>query len=52
MQTLNECYKIDDIEKLFKFAYGFHLSRQYIHQLESEYELVKDDKGNEFVQQL
>ena len=52
MQTLNECYENVDIEKLFKIAFGFSISRQYIEKLEKEYESVKDDQKNEFVQQL
>ena len=52
MPTINDCYNIDDIEKLFKVAFGFSLSRNYINKLEKEYELIKDDQENEFVKQL
>ena len=52
MQTMNECYIIDDIEKLIKVAFGFSLSRKYISKLEVEYESIKNDQKNEFVKQL
>ena len=52
MQTMNECYIIDDIEKLIKIAFGFSLSRKYINKLEIEYESIKGDPNNEFVKQL
>ena len=52
MPTINDCYNIDDIEKLFKVAFGFSLSRNYINKLEKEYESIKDDQENEFVKQL
>ena len=52
MHTLNECYENVDIEKLFKIAFGFSISRKYIEKLESEFESIKDDQKNEFIQQL
>ena len=52
MQTINDCYIIDDIEKLIKIAFGFSLSRKYINKLEQEYESIKNDPKNEFVKQL
>ena len=44
----------DDIEPdlLIKTAFGFSLSRKTINQLEKEYETIKDNENNEFVQQL
>ena len=52
MQTLNDCYNIDDIEKLFQTAFGFSFSRKDINKLENDYETVKNDKENEFIKQL
>ena len=52
MQTINDCYNVNDIEKIFKIAFGFSLSRKYIDKLEIEYESIKDDQNNEFVKQL
>ena len=41
-----------DIELLFKVGFSFSLSRKFINNLEKEYENVKNDQKNEFVQQL
>lgn len=52
MQTLNECTEDVDVEKLFKISFAFSISRKYIDNLGKEYDSVKDDQKNEFVQQL
>ena len=52
MQTLNECTEDVDVEKLFKISFGFSISRKYIENLGKEYDTVKDNQKNEFVQQL
>ena len=52
MQTLNEAYEKLDIEKLFKIAFGFSISRKTIDEFGKEYETIKNDAKNEFVQQL
>ncbi len=52
MQTLNKCYENVDIENLFKIAFGFSLSRKDLDKLGKEYDKVKDNPKNEFVQQL
>ena len=52
MQTINECTENVDIEKMFKIAFGFSISRNFINQLGTEFEKIKDDPKNEFVKQL
>ena len=52
MPTINECTENVDIEKMFKIAFGFSISRNLINQLGNEYEKIKDDSKNEFVKQL
>ena len=52
MQTINECTENVDIEKMFKIAFGFSISRNLINQLGNEFEKIKDDPKNEFVKQL
>jgi len=52
MPTINECTENVDIEKMFKIAFGFSISRNLINQLGDEYEKIKDDSKNEFVKQL
>ena len=52
MQTINECTENVDIEKMFKIAFGFSISRNFINQLGNEFEKIKDDPKNEFVKQL
>ena len=41
-----------DLDNLFNFAFGFHLSREMIKKLETEYEKVKKDRKDEFISQL
>ena len=52
MQTINQSLENVDIENLFKIAFGFSLSRKDIDKLSKEYDKVKDNQKNEFVQQL
>ena len=47
--NIHENVKVDE---LFKTAFGFNLSRNYLQKLEDEYEKVKNDKENEFILQL
>ena len=49
---LFSCLQNVDQEELFKVAFGFSISRNYIEKLENEYEKVKDDKKNEFISQI
>ena len=54
-ETLPLLYKVQEninIEELFKVAFGFHISRNYIKECEIEYEKVKNDKNNEYMAQL
>ena len=39
-------------EELFKIAFGFNISRNYIEKLEAEYEKVKNDEKNQYIAQL
>ena len=41
-----------EVEELFKVAFDFNMSRNYIDKLEKEYEKVKNDKENEMMKQL
>ena len=52
MKTMNECTEDVDVEKVFKIAFGFSLSRKYIDKLGIEYETIKNNQKNEFVSQL
>ena len=52
MQTINECTENIDIEKMFKIAFGFSISRNLINQLGDEFEKIKNDSKNEFIKQL
>ena len=52
LPLLVSCLQNVDEEKLFKTAFGFSISRNYIEKLENEYEKVKDDKKNEFISQI
>ena len=52
MQTINECTENVDIEKMFKIAFGFSISRNLINQLGNEFEKIQNDSKNEFVKQL
>ena len=49
---LVSCLQNVDEEELFKVAFGFSISRNYIDKLEIEYEKVKNDKKNEFISQI
>jgi len=52
-KILKECFENVDIDELFKIAFGFHLSKKEIENLEKEYEKNKDNKkANEFMAQL
>ena len=54
-ETLSLLYKVQEninVEELFKVAFGFHISRNYIKECEIEYEKVKNDKNNEYMAQL
>ena len=54
-ETLPLLYKVQEninAEELFKVAFGFHISRNYIKECEIEYEKVKNDKNNEYMAQL
>ena len=50
--ALRKKIEIQDLENLFNFAFGFHLSKETIKKLEIEYEKVKNEKGDEFISQL
>ena len=52
MQTINQCMVNVDIDNLFKIGFGFSLSRKDLDKLGKEYDKVKDNPKNEFVQQL
>ena len=52
MPVINECTENVDIEMVFKVAFGFSISRKYLDKLGNEYEQVKNNPKNEFVQQL
>ena len=41
-----------NVEQLFKTAFGFSISRNYINKIEAEYEKVQNDQKNEFIAQL
>ena len=49
---LYKCNEDLDVEELLKVAFAFNISRNYIDQMEEEFEIVKDDKKNEFIAQL
>ena len=54
-ETLPLLYKVQEninVEELFKVAFGFNISRNYIKECEIEYEKVKNDKNNEYMAQL
>jgi hypothetical protein len=52
-KILKECFENVDIEELFKIAFGFHLSKKEIENLEKEYDKNKGNKNaNEFMAQL
>jgi len=41
-----------EIDKMLKIAFGFSISRNLISQLGTEFEKIKNDSENEFVEQL
>ena len=49
---MNNCLKNVNVDELFKVAFGFSLSKKLIEDYEKEYELVKNDKKNEFIVQV
>ena len=54
-ETFPLLYKVQEninVEELFKVAFGFNISRNYIKECEIEYEKVKNDKNNEYMAQL
>ena len=52
MPLLVACTKNLDEEELFKVAFSFSISRNFIDKIELEYMKVKDDEKNEFIAQL
>ena len=49
---MNNCLKNVNVDDLFKVAFGFSLSKKLIEGYENDYELVKNDKKNEFMIQV
>ena len=49
IQSVPDKVNVDD---LFKTAFGFQISRNYIEKCEEEFEKNKDNKDNEFIAQL
>ena len=47
-----KCQENINIEKLFKVAFGFNISRSFIDKCEETFEKVKDDNENEFMKML
>jgi len=52
MMVMNNCLKNVNVDELFKVAFGFSLSKKLIESYEKEYELVKNNKKNEFISQV
>jgi hypothetical protein len=52
MLVMNNCLKNVNVDELFKVAFGFHFSKKLIESYEKEYELVKNNKKNEFIRQV
>ena len=52
MNVFKQIDENTDIELLFEVGFGFSLSRKDLDKLEKNYEKVKNDEKNEFVQQL
>jgi hypothetical protein len=52
LPLLVSCLENVDEKELFKVAFGFRISRNYIEKLENEYEKIKNDEKNEFIAQL
>ena len=50
--VMNNCLKNVNVKELFKVAFDFSLSKKYIENYEKEYELVKNNKKNEFIRQV
>ena len=50
--VMNNCLKNVNVDDLFKAAFGFSLSKKLIEGYEKEYDLVKNDKKNEFMVQV
>ena len=50
--VMNNCLKNVNVDELFKIAFGFSLSKKLIEGYEKEYELVKNNKKNEFIRQV
>ena len=50
--VMNNCLKNVNVDDLFKVAFGFSLSKKLIEGYEKDYELVKNDKKNEFMVQV
>ena len=50
--VMNNCLKNVNVDELFKVAFGFSLSKKLIEGYEKEYDLVKNDKKNEFMVQV
>ena len=52
MTLLVSCHENVDEEELFKIAFGFSISRNFIEKCEAEFEKVKNNEKNEFISQL
>ena len=52
MMAMHNCLKNVNVDELFKVAFGFSLSKKLIEGYEKEYDLVKNDKKNEFIRQV
>ena len=52
LPLIYKCHENLDVEELFKVAFGFNMSRNYIDKCEDEFEKVKNDTNNEFMTQL
>ena len=52
MLIMNDCLKNINVDELFKVAFGFSLSKKLIEGYEKEYDLVKNNKKNEFIKQV
>ena len=50
--VMNNCLKNVNVDELFKVAFGFSLSKKLIEGYEKEYDLVKNNKKNEFMVQV
>ena len=52
LPLIYKCHENLDVEELFKVAFGFNMSRNFIDKCEDEFEKVKNDTNNEFMTQL